>query len=400
MPFRYGGNSVIAVLLPLAAIQALSWVDALRSRACRIVMMVTCHYMMGHPSDTLLQDNNLLLNLPRRQIGTFLKRVRTLFTSRRSTLHVPAQRPRLTRRQHQQLASRITGRDLEILRSVRRFRVLTVHQIALLHFDTEASARQRLTILSRLGALDRFRPQVPLGTGTAPFHYVLGPGGATVLAAADETDIAEYRRDRSYAVAFHRQLPRIIAVNDIAARLHYLSRHRADARLMRWLTHEECTKNWKEHVEPHAYGKWTEGDETSDFFLEYDPGIRRIDEIDRKLNGYEVLANASDLTTPVLILTGESNREVELRRHLTRRTPHAKVPIVTGCLGLFQSEEGVAAAIWLPLHTRTSRLRLAHLRKSLGIALESECDNPTNSASDVQEQPAAGLLSDRHRAKG
>lgn len=356
----------------------------------------------------------------------------------------PNQRPRLTRRQHQQLASRVTTRDLQILESVRKFRVLTVHQIALMHFDGEDSARQRLVILSRLGALDRFRPQMSLGEGTAPFHYVLGPGGAAVLAATEATARADYRRDRAFAVAFNRQLPRLVAVNDFAACLYALSRQRSASRVRQWLTADECAKAWKPHVEPHAYGDWVEGDERSDFFLEYDVGIgiKPVDELIRKLPGYRELADLTSVATPVLVLTRTSDREIELRNRLARELPHRGVPIVTGCLALLPAdlgEDGPTANIWLPLGASGPRLRLARLRAALPqvhefrkhreaekaragaereealesaharspamgdideYAYESECETDQDWQSELEEQDSDHLRLEGRRTKG
>lgn len=44
------------------------------------------------------------------------------------------------------------------------------------------SALARLLGLYRLGVLDRFQPYRP-SWGSHPYHYVLGPAGAAVLAA-------------------------------------------------------------------------------------------------------------------------------------------------------------------------------------------------------------------------
>ncbi|TQS27155.1 replication-relaxation family protein [Microbispora sp. KK1-11] len=58
--------------------------------------------------------------------------------------------------------------------------VLTTHQLLQAAFDNDHTGRHRLVTLNRLGALDRFRPRLPLGS--APWHYVLGEARAAVLA--------------------------------------------------------------------------------------------------------------------------------------------------------------------------------------------------------------------------
>jgi len=71
------------------------------------------------------------------------------------------------------VAGHLTDRDRELARLVARHRVLTTDQLAALAFGNITTARHRLAVLVRLGLLRRFRPH--LQTGSAPWHYVLGP---------------------------------------------------------------------------------------------------------------------------------------------------------------------------------------------------------------------------------
>ncbi len=77
------------------------------------------------------------------------------------------------------VAGHLTDRDRELVRLVARHRVLTTDQLAALAFGNITTARHRLAVLVRLGLLRRFRPH--LQTGSAPWHYVLGPIGAALL---------------------------------------------------------------------------------------------------------------------------------------------------------------------------------------------------------------------------
>jgi hypothetical protein len=70
-------------------------------------------------------------------------------------------------------AGRLTDRDRYLVRVVAEHRVLTTDQLAALAFDNIITARHRLDALTRLGALRRFRPH--RATGSAPWHYLLGP---------------------------------------------------------------------------------------------------------------------------------------------------------------------------------------------------------------------------------
>ena len=67
----------------------------------------------------------------------------------------------------------LTGRDRLLVRLVGMHRVLTTDQLAALGFANITTARHRLAVLVRIGLLRRFRPHPP--TGSAPWHYVLGP---------------------------------------------------------------------------------------------------------------------------------------------------------------------------------------------------------------------------------
>jgi hypothetical protein len=79
------------------------------------------------------------------------------------------------------LAGRLTDRDRQLCRLLLEHRVLTSHQLTQLAFNHLDTAEDRLRTLTSLGVLDRFRPR--RDTGSAPYHYVLGPLGAATLAA-------------------------------------------------------------------------------------------------------------------------------------------------------------------------------------------------------------------------
>ena len=84
------------------------------------------------------------------------------------------------------VAGHLTDRDRELVRLVARHRVLTTDQLAALAFGNITTARHRLAVLVRLGLLRRFRPH--LQTGSAPWHYVLGPIGAALLGQEDRDE--------------------------------------------------------------------------------------------------------------------------------------------------------------------------------------------------------------------
>lgn len=83
-------------------------------------------------------------------------------------------------------SAHLTGRDRHLVRLVGERRVLTTGQLAALWFANITTARHRLSVLVRLGMLRRLRPHPE--TGSAPWHYLLGPVGAAMLGAEDRDE--------------------------------------------------------------------------------------------------------------------------------------------------------------------------------------------------------------------
>src|SRR6266540_4285912 len=144
------------------------------------------------------------------------------------------------------LAARLTLRDRELCRLLAEHRVLTTDQVAALLFGSPVTARHRLLVLARLGVVERFRPLLAYGDGSAPWHYVLGPAGAAVLAADQSTtpDRLGWRRDRVLAVAHSQRLGHLVGVNGFFAALAGYARHHPQAALAVWLSERQCAARW------------------------------------------------------------------------------------------------------------------------------------------------------------
>src|SRR6266498_4064895 len=190
------------------------------------------------------------------------------------------------------LASRLTGRDRELCRLVWEHRVLTSVQCAELVFASPVTARHRLVILTNLRVLDRFRPPWPRGEGSAPWHYVLGPAGAAVLAA--------------------------------------VARGRVDAALAEWWSERRCAERWGQVILPDGYGRWRQAGGEVDFFLEYDRGTEDLGRLAGKLDGYAELAAASGIATPVLLWLPGPSREAAVRQAIGE----PPVPVATATSGV------------------------------------------------------------------
>src|SRR5215207_6349172 len=131
------------------------------------------------------------------------------------------------------LAGRLTDRDRTLCRLLHQHRVLTTPQLIDLAFASRNAAEHRLAILHQLGLVDRFRPHHT--PGSAPYHYVLGPLGAALLAAQADQDPTQlgYRRDRTLALAHSQRLQHLVGVNGFFCALHRAARNHPDAELDR-----------------------------------------------------------------------------------------------------------------------------------------------------------------------
>ena len=253
------------------------------------------------------------------------------------------------------LAGRLTDRDRQLCRLLLEHRVLTSHQLTQLAFNHLDTAEDRLRTLTRLGVLDRFRPR--RDTGSAPYHYVLGPLGAATLAAEQHVTVAElgYRRATTLAIAHSRRLSEIVAVNSFFTALTGHARHHPDTELARWLSQRRCHDIWGRLVRPHGFGRWRDHDTALEFFLAYPPrGAHSATS-----SPPSPATTTSPRPPPSWPPTSWSwlpstRRETELHRAVPPR--HYLLATATP-----PPDSNPADAIWLPLGSTGPRRRLADL---------------------------------------
>jgi hypothetical protein len=252
------------------------------------------------------------------------------------------------------VAGRLTDRDRRLCQLLWEHRVLTTAQLTQLAFPSANAAEHRLAILHRLGLVDRFRPRHT--PGSAPYHYVLGPLGATVLAAHANGDPAQlgYRRDHTLALAHSQRLAHLLGVNSFFCALAHTARDQPDAELARWWSEQRCARHWGRLVRPDGYGRWREQHRRIDFFLEYDRGTEAPPRIAGKLTGYQQLAAASGIRTPLLLWLPTSTREATIRHALAGTT----LAVATATP---DPDHSPAGPLWLPLGADGPRRRLIDL---------------------------------------
>lgn len=322
--------------------------------------------------------------------------------------HRPSDRAALTGEHHAYLAAHLTPRDRWLARVLAEHRVLTAAQITRLAFASTRSANRRLLSLYRWRIVDRFQPY--LTTGSTPMHYVLDTAGAAALAAEDGLDTSTknigYRHDRAIQIAHSLRLAHTVGVNGFFADLVAIARRSPRDRpgdgvagggpaVTAWWSEARCGRLFGEHVRPDAYGRWREtiDGQTSEveFFLEYDNGTEALRRVAGKLAGYERLAVASGIPTPVLFwlpgLTREANARAALAAILRGLDRPDLVPVATtstipspatsssdhqanDALGSM-APDSPASARWLPLAptvapggpSAVARVRLAQLAR-------------------------------------
>jgi len=237
---------------------------------------------------------------------------------------------------------------------VARHRVLTTPQLARLFFDSHKRASARLLDLLSLRVLDRFRPYRG-AWGAHPWHWVVGPLGAGVLAAEhdDDPDKASrrWRGERVLAYATGQRLVHLVGTNEVFVSLADYARHDDGARLVEWLTESECAKWSGGIVRPDGLGVWEEGGAQVEFFLEYDRGTETLGRIVDKLRYYEKFEIERGASAWVLFMFESELRELRARDALSSAT----VPIATA--SVMRPHD----AVWLPLSTPAGRLRLVNL---------------------------------------
>jgi hypothetical protein len=284
----------------------------------------------------------------------------------------PAPRAANTADHQAVLAWRLTPRDRWIIRMLHEHRVLTSHQITALAFPSFRSGRLRLRELFQWGVVDRFQPFITLGT--APMHYVLAPAGAAVLGAEDGLDVKElgYRHDRAFGVAHSLRLAHTVGVNEWFTALVDHARHPdpgEHATLDAWWSEARCAKHFGDLIKPDAYGRWNAHGQQVEFFLEYDFGTEVLGKLTGKLTGYAALAQATGITTPLLVWLPTARREATARRLLHKAWRELddpdSVPVATAAAELLNptaAHPSPADEVWLPLdnHGATPVRRALH----------------------------------------
>ena len=270
-------------------------------------------------------------------------------------------------------AARLTERDRYIIRIVAEHRVLTTNQLAVIAFDNIITARHRLGALAGLGALRRFRPHRP--SGSAPWHYLLGPLGAVLLGAEDRDDrkwLPQVRAGRQVALQRSQRLAHMIGTNWFFVALAAHARQGAGA-LRTWLTESHTAEFFYQYPislsalaslpQPDGAGVWADGSQEIAFMLEYDTGSEHLAQLAGKLDSYarlaDVLSRYHQQAPLLLFCFLTSRREQTARSALAACADSLGLPIATAAID--PRVTCPAGQVWMPLHGSYRQVRLIDL---------------------------------------
>jgi hypothetical protein len=221
-------------------------------------------------------------------------------------------------------------------------------------FDGMRRARQRLPDLAGLELVDRFRPRTK--RAAAPWHWVLGPLGASLVAAERGIEVSAlpWRRGLIHDLTANQRLGHLVGTNGFFTALIASARHRPSCELRAWWSERRCAAEWGGLVRPDGCGIWVEAGKRCPFLLEYDNGTKRLARHATKLTGCAELAAAAGHPNWVLFCFPAPRREVEARRVLE----HPAVPVATAVRAPGQAPD---LGVWLPVGTSGPRLPLIAL---------------------------------------
>ncbi|MFB9236274.1 replication-relaxation family protein [Plantactinospora siamensis] len=260
----------------------------------------------------------------------------------------------------------LTERDWRLLDWLYDHSVLTSFQIAHALFPSRNYAQRRLTQLTGLGLLERFRP-FRLQGGTYPYHYALAHLGELIIAAArgDNPPRRTATAARLHRIATNRNIEHRLGINQFFTDLAGHERLHPGSRLHHWWPDTSLRKFFSPpgttaygSVNADGLGVWSENDRTVAWYLEHDTGTESLGVLVDKLASYGQLAWRGGPRWPVLFWLHSTAREANLHRRLIDAKP--TVPVATAARDRLEGRSP-AEAVWHLHRSRCALLRLADL---------------------------------------
>jgi hypothetical protein len=262
-----------------------------------------------------------------------------------------------------QVSQRLLPRDYTLALLLDEHRVLTTGQITAILFGSARTCRNRLTVLRRIGFIDRFTPH---RTGArAPECWLPGLLAAryAALARGQRPPSAAAVRERQDAILASPQLDHLLGVNQFFVDLLAHTRRHPQTRLARWWPAARAAAAVGRRVRPDGHGIWTDHDHTVGFWLEHDTGSESLGRLTTKVEAYRRLLADGGPGYPVLFWLPNTTREANLHRRLADAP--ASGPTVATAVH-HPAGASPADAVWRLAGNGRRRLRLAELPRHPG----------------------------------
>lgn len=313
------------------------------------------------------------------------------------------------------VAARLTERDRTLLIALAGQRVLTTPLLTEIGFEDENTARHRLAkLVAEAKVVRRFRPLA--ATGSYPWHYVLTPLGAHLVAvltgAEPEALRSRARRDADLAVmAGSAKLAHTLGTNAFYTSLVRAARRSGGRAELAWWRSERDLMAGQYSLVPDGCGIWRRQVRTAagrevttvlPFALEYDTGAEKHKVLTDKLDSYQrVLFNyqwdsdrsrmfgsgrVADPATTVLFVFTTPGREMNVRTSLIAyRAANPPVehglPLPRVATAVHALGADASGPIWLPLpdpgqRSSATRLPLFRLGGVLPAAAPAPPEDP------------------------
>lgn len=216
----------------------------------------------------------------------------------------------------QQIAHRLTERDVSILLDLYEHGVLTTRQISHLHFTSERVARRRLTKLCAYGVIWGYRPHRE--RGSHPFHYLLLRLGALVVASRLDTDLRSlaWNDELPSRLAKSRKLAHRREVNGFFAALAHACKRHGDFLLAEWWSERSAARGLP--LAPDGIGRIRGRGIDLRFFYEHDRSTENHAQLAAKVSRYRqaTLLDHAPRILLVTFLTEQREREARPLLHI------------------------------------------------------------------------------------
>jgi hypothetical protein len=280
------------------------------------------------------------------------------------------------------LASHLTERDRRIAKDCFEFRVLTSSQITRLYFPSARTATARLDMLYRLRVLDRFRPSLPMGEGTAPYHWFLDEAGALIVADLLNRDRSELGWQHSVAasVATSQKLDHHVEVNEFFTRLS-IEALKAGGGLSEWYGERTLHHMFAGTMIPDGYGVLSlPGRQELHILIELDRASETSARLRKKAADYEchlAYSALGKIDVLVLLLVPSARRATTARLAVAK----SAVPIVVDIWSKDSTDS--VLAIVLDAEASRNRTRQATAEDELR---SGDCSDLLDSSNERREE--------------